>query len=154
MIKIFVSLSILLLSLSACENGPIKSSTAIKDNSNSLTPNSTNLNGTDLQNQILILQGTFVSGVHTTSGTVKVYEDKNLNRSLIFENFKTDSGPDLRIYMAEDKVLTNFIQITDKANTSGNYMLPIPANVDLKKQTTVIIWCRSFSVLFGSASLK
>jgi hypothetical protein len=102
----------------------------------------------------LILQGTFVSGVHTTSGTVKVYEDKNLNRSLIFENFKTDSGPDLRIYMAEDKVLTNFIQITDKANTSGNYMLPIPANVDLKKQTTVIIWCRSFSVLFGSASLK
>ncbi|CAH0994202.1 hypothetical protein EMA8858_00310 [Emticicia aquatica] len=154
MIKIFVSLSILLLSLSACENGPIKSSTAIADNSNSSTPNSTNINETDLQNQTLILQGTFVSGVHATSGTVKIYEDKNLNRSLVFENFKTDSGPDLRIYMAEDKVLTNFIQITDKANTSGNYMLPIPANVDLKKQTTVIIWCRSFSVLFGSASLK
>ncbi|GGD68251.1 hypothetical protein GCM10011514_35410 [Emticicia aquatilis] len=109
---------------------------------------------TDLQNQTIILQGTFTSGVHTTSGKVFIYEDKNKNYSLVFENFKTDAGPDLRIYLAEDKVLTNFTQITDKVNTNGSYILPIPASVDLKKQTTVVIWCKAFSVLFGSASLK
>ena len=117
-------------------------------------PTSPTVSVTDLQNQTLLSEGTFVNGVHTTSGTVKVYEDKSKNRSLVFENFKTDAGPDLRIYIAEDKVLTNFIQITDKVTTNGSYILPIPANVDLKKQTTVIVWCKAFSVLFGSASLK
>jgi hypothetical protein len=107
-----------------------------------------------LTDQTLLLTGTFTSGAHTTTGTVKVYEDKDKNRSLVFENFKTDAGPDLRLYMAEDKAITNFIQITDKVTTSGNYTIAIPANVDLKKQTTVAIWCKSFSVLFGSATLK
>ncbi len=104
--------------------------------------------------QTLLLSGTFTTGAHVTSGTVKVYEDKDKNRTLVFENFKTDPGPDLRLYMAEDKAVTNFIQITDKVTTSGNYSLMIPATVDLKKQTTVAIWCKSFSVLFGSATLK
>lgn len=104
--------------------------------------------------QTLLLSGTFTTGAHVTNGTVKVYEDKDKNRTLVFENFKTDAGPDLRLYMAEDKAITNFIQITDKVTTSGNYSLMIPATVDLKKQTTVAIWCKSFSVLFGSATLK
>ena len=104
--------------------------------------------------QTLLLSGTFTTGAHVTSGTVKVYEDKDKVRTLVFENFKTDNGPDLRLYMAEDKVITNFIQITDKVTTSGNYSIMIPATVDLKKQTTVAIWCKSFSVLFGSATLK
>jgi Electron transfer DM13 len=104
--------------------------------------------------QTLLLSGTFTTGAHVTSGTVKVYEDKDKNRTLVFENFKTDAGPDLRLYMAEDKAITNFVQITDKVTTSGNYSLMIPATVDLKKQTTVAIWCKSFSVLFGSATLK
>lgn len=104
--------------------------------------------------QTLLLSGTFTTGAHVTSGTVKVYEDKDKNRMLVFENFKTDAGPDLRLYMAEDKAITNFIQITDKVTTSGNYSIMIPATVDLKKQTTVAIWCKSFSVLFGSATLK
>ncbi len=109
---------------------------------------------TNLKDQTLLLEGTFTSGAHPTSGTVKLYEDKDKNRSLVFENFKTDAGPDLRLYMAEDKAVTNFIQITDKVTTSGNYSISIPASVDLKKQKTVAIWCKSFSVLFGSATLK
>jgi hypothetical protein len=109
---------------------------------------------TNLKDLTLLLEGTFTSGAHSTSGTVKLYEDKDKNRSLVFENFKTDAGPDLRLYMAEDKAVTNFIQITDKVTTSGNYSISIPASVDLKKQTTVAIWCKSFSVLFGSATLK
>lgn len=108
----------------------------------------------NLKDQTLLLEGMFTSAAHPTSGTVKVYEDKDKNRTLVFENFKTDAGPDLRLYMAEDKAITNFVQITDKVTTSGNYSIAIPANVDLKKQTTVAIWCKSFSVLFGSATLK
>ncbi len=103
----------------------------------------------------LLLSGTFVSsGSYTTTGNVKVYEDDKKVRTLVFENFKTNNGPDLKIYMAEDNAITNFIQITDKVNINGSYTLPIPDGVDLKKQLTVVIWCKSFSRAFGSATLK
>ncbi len=119
-----------------------------------VTPTPTPVVVTPAPAQTLLLSGTFTTGAHTTTGTVKVFEDKDKKRTLVFENFKTDAGPDLRLYMAEDKAITNFVQITDKVTTSGNYTLDIPSSVDLKKQTTVVIWCKSFAVLFGSATLK
>lgn len=159
--KKIICISALLFSLFACQketdlssmvvNMPMKETTEPNETS---APTSHVVSMTDLKNLTITLQGTFTSGVHSTSGKVFIYEDKNKNYSLVFENFKTDAGPDLRIYLAEDKVLTNFTQITDKVNTNGSYILPIPATVDLKKQTTVVIWCKAFSVLFGSASLK
>lgn len=151
--KKIICISALIFSLFACQKENIEETTSIPI---SMTGSSGTIPTTTSppQDATLLLQGTFTSGVHVTSGMVKVYEDKSKNRILVFENFKTDGGPDLRIYLAEDKAITNFIQITDKVNTNGSYTLSIPANVDLKKQTTVVIWCRQFSVLFGSASLK
>lgn len=148
--KKIICISALIFSIFACQKEDIEEGT-------STTTPPTTTGGTTTtppQDATLLLQGTFTSGVHITSGMVKVYEDKNKNRTLVFENFKTDGGPDLRVYLAEDKAITNFVQITDKVNTNGSYTLAIPANVDLKKQTTVVIWCKAFSVLFGSASLK
>lgn len=154
--KKIISISALIFCLFACQKETIEetATTPTTGSSDSSTTPTTPTPTTPPQDATLLLQGTFISGVHTTTGMVKVYEDKNKNRTLVFENFKTDGGPDLRIYLAEDKAITNFIQITDKVNTNGSYTLSIPANVDLKKQTTVVIWCRAFSVLFGSASLK
>lgn len=145
---------VLVVGMMACQKEEVstKNDTTSGTTNNGTTTMSTST--TPLTDQTLLLTGTFTSGAHTTSGTVKVYEDKSKNRSLVFENFKTDAGPDLRLYMAEDKVITNFIEITDKVTTSGNYSIAIPASVDLKKQTTVAIWCKSFAVLFGSATLK
>jgi hypothetical protein len=155
--KNLICISVLFAALVSC-----KKSSDVSPTSSTTTPvtttTSTNASGmttvVPIADQTLLLQGTFTTGAHTTSGTVKVYEDKNKNRSLVFENFKTDAGPDLRIYLAEDKVATNPVQITDKVTLSGNYSLAIPATADLKKQVNVLIWCKSFSVLFGSATLK
>lgn len=121
---------------------------------NPMVNNMTTTTGTfNPTGQTLVLQGNFESAVHATSGVVKIYEDKDKKRTLVFENFKTDAGPDLRIYLAEDRSVTNFIQITDKVQ-NGNLSLTIPTNADLKKQNHVLIWCRQFSVLFGFATLK
>lgn len=121
---------------------------------NPMVNNMTTTTGTfNPTGQTLVLQGNFESAVHATSGVVKIYEDKDKKRTLVFENFKTDAGPDLRIYLAEDRSVTNFIQITDKVQ-NGNLSLAIPANADLKKQNHILIWCRQFSVLFGFATLK
>ena len=158
--KNIIGISVLLISSIACTKSSdiTPAVTSAVSTTPVTTTTSTNANGmavtVPIADQTLLLQGTFTTGAHTTSGTVKVYEDKNKNRSLVFENFKTDAGPDLRLYMAEDKAITNFVQITDKVATSGSYTIEIPASIDLKKQTTVAIWCKSFSVLFGSAALK
>jgi hypothetical protein len=103
--------------------------------------------------QHLLLQGNFENAVHSTSGIVKVYEDKDKKRTLVLENFKTDAGPNLRMYLAEDKSVTNFIQITDKVQ-NGNISLEIPSDADLQKQNHVLIWCRKYAVLFGFARIK
>ena len=50
-------------------------------------------------------------------------------RTLVFTNFKTDGGPDLRIYLAENTDLRNFVELT-KLNNSGNFTLDLPASID------------------------
>jgi hypothetical protein len=122
--------------------------------SNDTNSNPANTSGTfNLTGQNLLLQGNFENAVHNTSGTVKIYEDKDKNLTLVLENFKTDAGPDLRMYLAEDKSVTNFIQITNQVQ-NGNISLQIPSDADLQKQNHVLIWCRKFSVLFGFALVK
>ena len=99
--------------------------------------------------------GSFVNGVHTVSGTVKVVVSKTdaTKRSLVFENFKTEAGPDLYIYLAEDQKSTNYTEVIKLANT-GSFTVDIPATAKLDKQKYVLVWCKQYTVLFGSAKLE
>ena len=105
----------------------------------------------DPSTQTLVSQGTFKRGDHATSGTTKLYR-KGTTYTFVFDSFKTDEGPDLRIYLAEDIKAKNFIELAELKNT-GNFYLTLPDNVDVKNRTQVLIWCKRFSVLFGSAEL-
>lgn len=98
------------------------------------------------------LLGQFVNNVHATSGTVKVTENAG-RQTLVFTNFRTDGGPDLRIYLAENTGLRNFVEVS-RLTQSGNFSVDLPAGADPAKQRYVLIWCKAFSVLFGSAELK
>jgi Electron transfer DM13 len=100
-----------------------------------------------------IYQGTFTSSAHATSGTVKLTKDAAGKKYLVFDSFKTDAGPDLRIYLSEDLTATNFTEITNKV-TNGTYQLDVATTIDTDKKRKILIWCKSFSVLFGSADLK
>ncbi|AQG78292.1 DM13 domain-containing protein [Spirosoma montaniterrae] len=106
----------------------------------------------DASGQTLLAQGPFMSNVHPTSGTVSLYE-KAGKRTLVFTNFKTDGGPDLRIYLAETTGVRNFIEVS-KLNATGNFFVELPAAADPTRQRFVLIWCKAFSVLFGNAELK
>lgn len=99
--------------------------------------------------------GTFLSGVHATSGTVKVVADKAdaKKKYLSFENFKSDEGPDLYVYLAEDKTAKGFTSVV-KLSKTGTFVVDIPTEADLTKQKYVLIWCKQFSILFGSAKLE
>ncbi len=105
----------------------------------------------DASGQTLLTKGSFVSNVHPTSGTVSLYE-KAGKRTLVFTNFKTDGGPDLRIYLAETTGVRNFVEVS-KLNATGNFFVELPAVADPARQRYVLIWCKAFSVLFGNAEL-
>lgn len=99
--------------------------------------------------------GVFSNGVHAVSGTVKIVVDKNdaKKKYLSFENFKTDAGPDLYIYLSADKSSNGFTQVT-KLDKTGTFTLDIPSSATLDKQKYVLVWCLQYSVLFGSAKLE
>ncbi len=99
--------------------------------------------------------GTFSNGVHTVSGTVKLVADKTdaKKKYLSFENFKTEAGPDLYVYLAEDKTAKGYVTVV-KLDKTGTFVLDVPTNADLSKQKYVLIWCQQFTVLFGSAKLE
>jgi len=98
------------------------------------------------------LLGQFVNNVHATSGTVNVTENAG-RQTLVFTNFRTDGGPDLRIYLAENTGLRNFVEVS-QLTQRGNFSVDLPVGADPAKQRYVLIWCKAFSVLFGSAELK
>jgi hypothetical protein len=102
----------------------------------------------------VLATGSFInSSLHSASGTAKLIKDKDGKRFLLLENFKTDNGPDLRIYLSTSLKADNFTEISSKL-TLGNVRIAVPDNVDIKSQKFVLIWCKAFSVLFGSAELK
>lgn len=103
--------------------------------------------------ETVLLSGTFMSQGHPTSGSAKIIEDAAKKRFLVIENLKSDSGPDLRIYLAADNTIKSATEITTKI-VVGNSKFEIPVGVDLTTQKNVLIWCKQFSVLFGNANLK
>lgn len=102
-----------------------------------------------------ISAGTFMDGVHPTSGKVEIVLDKidTKKKYLSFSGFKTDAGPDLRIYLAEDTKAKAYTEIS-KLTKTGDFLVELPSEAMPDKQMYVLIWCQRFSVLFGSAKLE
>ena len=150
-----VLLSMLLVfSLTACVKNVdlVPVGTTTTPGTTTPTSSTTSTGSFDTKGQKLLAQGTFVNGVHTVKGTVDIYE-KDGKRTLVFADFLTDSGPDLRIYIAEDAALTNFLEVS-KLTTTGSFSVDLPAGYNPAQHKAVLIWCKPFGVLFGSATLK
>ncbi len=120
------------------------------------TTTTTPSSGTDggaMASLTLISKGTFINGAHSVSGMVSRYRNGSTGQQyLYFENFSSAGGPELHVYLAEGRSVTNFIDVSLLTN-SGTFYYEIPAG-STSAQQTVLIWCRPYSVLFGSAELK
>jgi hypothetical protein len=60
----------------------------------------------------------------------------------------------LYVYLATDKSASDFVDLGVLKANIGNQNYEIPEGTDLAKYKTVVIWCKAFSVLFGSADLR
>ncbi len=102
------------------------------------------------------MTGTFEGagdGIHNAEGMAKVITLEDGNKVLRLENLKATNGPDLYVYVATDKGASDFVDLGRLKGNIGNQNYNIPQGTDLTKYNTVLIWCKQFSVLFGSAKL-
>jgi hypothetical protein len=92
-------------------------------------------------------------GIHNAEGMAKVIPLQDGSNILRLEDLRVTNGPDLYVYLATDKSASDFVSLGKLKANNGNQNYNIPSEIDLTKYDTVIIWCRPFSVLFGSADL-
>jgi Electron transfer DM13 len=100
-------------------------------------------------------RGTFTSGEHETTGQVALIRLAGGETVLTLTELETSPGPDLRVYLvtgsAED--LGDVVDLGALKGNKGSQQYDVPASADPKRHRTVVIWCRAFSVAFGSARL-
>lgn len=107
-------------------------------------------------------EGTFGPRSHPGEGVAKVLNDGTAQRFLRFEDFATDNGPDLNVYLTtadadadsgEFGVGGQFVDLGDLKGNVGEQNYEIPEDVDLDEFDTVVIWCVRFGVAFAAADL-
>lgn len=105
--------------------------------------------------------GQFHSGAHETKGTAEVFALADGKKTLRLTNFATSNGPDVHVYLvaandAKDNdtvAKAGFVDIGSLKGNIGDQNYDLPANTDLAKYRAVTIWCKRFSVNFGTAPL-
>ena len=108
-------------------------------------------------NNINSLMGNFVGagdGFHNVEGVAKVIPLSDGKTFLRVENLKAINGPDLYVYLSTDVNTSDIVNLGRLKGNIGNQNYEIPTGTDLSKYDTVLIWCKAFSTLFGSARLS
>ena len=108
-----------------------------------------------------LASGQFHSGAHETKGTATIFRFTDGRRTLRLTNFETSNGPDVHVYLVaaedakDDNTVKNagFIDVASLKGNVGDQNYDLPANADLTKYRAVTIWCKRFSVNFGTAPL-
>jgi Electron transfer DM13 len=101
--------------------------------------------------------GRFRSGEHATRGTARIVRLANGRRVLTLTSFDTAPGPDLRVRVvpgdSTDGGADRALDLGALKGNRGDQQYALPAGFRPGRHT-VLIWCRAFSALFGSARLE
>ena len=110
----------------------------------------------------VLSSGRFRNLEHETTGTAKIIRLADGKRIVRLEGFRTSSGPDVVVWLSSIPATEDdwrayddgiFVSLGPLRANVGNQNYAIPANVDLGKYRSVVIWCRRFTVGFGAAPI-
>jgi hypothetical protein len=112
--------------------------------------------------QTTLGSGSFHSVAHETKGSASIYQLADGKRILRLANFETSNGPDVHVYLVAANDATDsdtvkkadFLELGSLKGNIGDQNYDIPTGVDLAKYRAVTIWCKRFSVNFGTAPLN
>lgn len=120
------------------------------------TPDGTQASERDPDANKLVVRGTFTDGEHPTDGVASVVMTPD-RHVLTLTMFVTDPGPDLRVYLvAPGTRVTEGVDLGGLKGNKGDQQYVIPEDITRPTldNASVVIWCRAFSVAFGTAKLK
>ena len=112
--------------------------------------------------QTILSSGSFHSVAHESRGTARIYKLAGGDRLLRFTDFQTSNGPDVHVYLvaandaSDSETVKNagFLELGSLKGNIGDQNYDVPAGTDLAKYRAVTIWCKRFSVNFGTAPLS
>lgn len=118
----------------------------------------------DMPDEPAILHsGSFITidAIHSAEGTAAIYELPDGRRVLRFEDFRSANGPDLHVYLSSAVPKSTFAGLGEDAihlgslkGNVGSQNYDIPADADLSRYQSVVIYCVPFRVVFSSAELS
>jgi hypothetical protein len=107
---------------------------------------------------LLLRRGSFESVAHPAEGIATTIRTAAGARVLTLTSFEVDNGPDLRVYLVagparDESDVDDFKDLGALKGNKGNQQYELPRGLDLRHYSTVVIWCRAFSVNFARAPL-
>ena len=108
---------------------------------------------------VLLARGAFESVAHSATGTATAIRRASGGNVLTLTRFEVDNGPDLRVYLVagparDESEVEDFEDLGALKGNKGDQQYDIPRGLDLGRYSTVVIWCRAFSVNFARAPLS
>ena len=136
------SMLLLIVLLSACKKETLAPQTVLME-----TPMDTAA--------IPVKNGQFMNGPYgIVSGTAILFRNTNGSYEIKLENFNTNNGPDLYVYLSKEIMPVNFIELAKLKSITGNQIYPVTGSPDFTQFKYVVIHCKQFNHLFGYALLQ
>jgi hypothetical protein len=112
----------------------------------------------DRPRNVLLARGGFEPVAHSVTGTATAIRRAAGGRVLTLTGFEVDNGPDLRVYLVagparDESEVDDFEDLGGLKGNKGDQQYELPRGLDLGRYSTVVIWCRAFSVNFARAPL-
>lgn len=118
----------------------------------------------DADEILRLVEGSFVGRTHPGEGTAVVLSNSDQSQRFLRleEDFATDNGPDLNVYLVAGTDVDSdagqfdddFIDLGDLTGNIGAQNYEIPSGTDLDDYNTVVVWCVRFGVAFTVADLS
>jgi len=92
---------------------------------------------------------------HAGSGTATYIREADGERVVTFTDFEVDPGAKSVVWLTQDE--TNFddrVELGDLKGNVGDQQYSIPADADLRKYDTVVVYCTPFTVRIAVAPLN
>jgi hypothetical protein len=107
-----------------------------------------------------LASGRFESREHPSSGLATVITDGDRAFLRFEDDFETDNGPDLNVYLSKASITSDsgafdddFVDLGELKGNIGGQNYELDPSVDIGDYQSVVIWCVRFSVAFGAAPL-
>ncbi len=105
-----------------------------------------------------VLEGEWLGAddFHFAEGRALIIESEPGKYVLRVEDFSVRNGPDLFVYVSPDPAgyTEAAVNLGELKATDGAFNYEIPQDVSLDSIRSVVVWCRQFAVLFGTAALE